>query len=126
LDKSRPKNFPKQGDTLYFGNRTSSKLVRCYEKSELGCFRVELQLNSRFLRRFPDLVVGDLATVVQSLYPNHLQFVNIAWPRLDRRLTMIQPGMIKLLKALRRKKSLHEFWTFLRQNLELSNLDPNH
>jgi hypothetical protein len=70
---------------LYYGGRKTDKLVRCYEKKNLGVFRVEMELHSGLLReiRTPD----DFWYLPDVVYPSHFQFVTVDWRRLEEYLS---------------------------------------
>jgi hypothetical protein len=74
---------------LRYGGRPSDKLVRCYLKQSIGCFRVELELHSALLLRFGAVRVEDLAKLPASLYPKHIKFVRLDWQALKKR----RPGL---------------------------------
>jgi hypothetical protein len=78
--KSRPNTRIHHADTLRFGTRNSAKLVRCYQKANLGAYRVEIQLNSCWMRKHDVRSFQDLRILSALLIPNHFRFV-----RLDRR-----------------------------------------
>jgi hypothetical protein len=71
---------------LYYGSRKSGKLVRCYEKPEVGAYRVELELHSGLLRRHEISGIDDLARLLDVICPKHLQFVDFDWTHLGRHL----------------------------------------
>jgi hypothetical protein len=73
--------------TLRYGGRQCPKLVRCYLKKQLGCFRVELEIHRPLLRKYGVEKVFDLATVATTLIPAHMKFVAIRWSRLETYLT---------------------------------------
>jgi hypothetical protein len=74
---------------LYYGGRKTNKLVRCYQKSTLGVFRVELELHSGLLHDISTL--DDLLYLPDVVYPNHFQFVAFDWNRLEQYLSR-RPG----------------------------------
>jgi hypothetical protein len=81
--KSR-RRFDRGGpEQLRYGGRGSSKLVRCYWKRQVGCFRVELELHSALLRRYSVCKVHQLGNVVANLCPAHVRFVSIRWSKLE-------------------------------------------
>lgn len=69
---------------LYYGGRKTDKFVRCYQKSTLGVFRVELELHSGLLRDISTL--DDFLYLPDAVYPKHLQFVEFDWSRLEQHL----------------------------------------
>ncbi len=70
---------------LYYGSRKSDKLVRCYEKLEVGAYRVELELHSGLLGRHSISVPDDLVRLPE-LVPKHFQLVDLDWNQLRRYL----------------------------------------
>jgi hypothetical protein len=71
---------------LRFGGRGSPKLVRCYWKPALDCFRVELELHAALLRRFSIADITDLPKVRRAVFPRHFRFVGFKWRRLESHL----------------------------------------
>lgn len=82
LGKSRRRK-QQSADVLYFGTRKSDKFVRCYEKEELGIYRVEPEFHSQLLRRESISTLDDFEGLPDLIYPKHLQFVEIDWNRLQ-------------------------------------------
>jgi hypothetical protein len=76
----------KRGRVRYWGGRKSDKYVRAYEKPELACYRVELELHSRLLRRARVATVKDPCELPSIICPAHFQFVDVDWERLHRHL----------------------------------------
>ena len=74
---------------LYYGNRKTDKLIRCYRKNCLGVFRLELELHSRLLRDISTL--DDFLFLPDVVYPKHCQFVAVDWARLQQYLSR-KPG----------------------------------
>jgi len=118
----------KRDEHLYYGSRKSDKLVRCYEKSEVGSYRVELELHSGLLRRNGICVLDDLVHLPDLVHPKHLQFVALEWNRLSRHLARKlgdrsdgviagarrrTPSILRLQRYLRRKGvfNTHRFLT---------------
>jgi hypothetical protein len=67
---------------LYYGSRKSDKFVRCYEKIEVGAYRVELELHSGLLRRHNISALNDLARLPELVYPKHFDIVDFDWDHL--------------------------------------------
>jgi hypothetical protein len=67
---------------LRYGSRGSAKMVRCYPKKQLDCYRTELEIHSGLLRKQRISRVRDLSTLVARLFPAHIQFVAIRWKKL--------------------------------------------
>jgi hypothetical protein len=70
-------------DSLRFGGRLCPKLVRCYFKKELGCFRVELEIHRSLLRKAGVEKVSNLGTAAVITVPAHLKFVAFRWSKLQ-------------------------------------------
>jgi hypothetical protein len=104
--------------SLRYGGRRSDKLVRCYAKRELGVFRVELELHSSLLRSHNIVRLGDLPTVVNFVYPKHLQFVDFEWTRLKRHLDRKMGGRAPAVfsQARKRAASIGRVARFLRNH----------
>jgi hypothetical protein len=75
--------------TLRYGSRSSPKLVRCYGKTTLRTYRVELELHSALLRKYAITNVGGLYELASKIATSHIRFVRIDWenvaPDLKRR-----------------------------------------
>jgi hypothetical protein len=69
--------------TLRYGSRSSPKLVRCYRKTPLGSYRLELELHSALLRKYSITNVGQLYAVASKLVSGHIRFVRIDWDKLE-------------------------------------------
>lgn len=76
--------WARKNNTLYYGTRKSDKLVRGYEKPEVGGYRVEMESHSGLLRRHGIVELDDLARLPEVLCPKHLQFVDLDWDHLRR------------------------------------------
>jgi hypothetical protein len=68
-----------------FGSRGSMKMVRCYPKSQLNAYRVELEIHSGLLRRFGIKKCEDVY-MATKVFPSHVDFVGVRWGRLARSL----------------------------------------
>jgi hypothetical protein len=71
---------------LYYGSRKSDKLVRCYEKTEVGAYRVELEAHSGLLRRNGIVSLDDLIRLPELICPKHFSLVALDWDQLRRYL----------------------------------------
>jgi hypothetical protein len=80
--KSRRQPNPAGRDYVRYGTRASSKLIRCYSKHELNCFRVELESHGQLLQRHAISQVGQLGSFASRLYPDHIRFVAFRWSKL--------------------------------------------
>jgi len=68
--------------TLRYGGRACPKLIRCYFKNALDCYRVEAEIHRSLLRKLGARKVGDLALVAMKLAPAHLKFACLRWRKL--------------------------------------------
>jgi hypothetical protein len=101
---------------LRWGNRKSDKLVRAYEKPEVGAYRVELEFHPRQLRREQILTLDDLDDLADVICPQHFQFVEVDWQRLQRQLKKFgSRGKYVLAEARTRAKSLSRVRRYLRR-----------
>ena len=102
---------------LYYGSRKSGKLVRCYEKPEVGAYRVELELHSGLLQRHSIVGLDDLARLPEVLCPKHVQFVDFDWNRLARYLAnkIEDRSDLVIAGARRRKISILRLQRYLRR-----------
>jgi hypothetical protein len=102
---------------LRYGSRKSDKLVRCYEKVELGAYRVEPEVHSGLLRRNSISVLGDLVRLPELLCPKHFNLVDFDWDRLRRHLAnkMRSSSDGVLAGARRRRTSILRLQRYLRR-----------
>jgi hypothetical protein len=101
---------------LRWGNRKSDKLVRAYEKPEVGAYRIELEFHPRLLRREQILTLDDLDDLADLICPQHFQFVEVDWQRLQRQLKKLGSlGKYVLAGAQKRANSLSRVRRFLRR-----------
>lgn len=98
---------------LYYGSRKTDKLVRCYQKTTLGVFRVELELHSGLLHDISKL--DDFLYLPDVVYPKHFQFVAFNWSRLEQYLskTFGDEGRRIIAGAKRRSPSLQRVRRYL-------------
>jgi hypothetical protein len=80
--KARPAKSDKE--VLRWGNR-HSKMAKVYFKPEIGCWRFELELNSRFLNKYRIVDPYDFPRLAEIL-TSHISFQTINLQRLMRRL----------------------------------------
>lgn len=73
-------------DQLRFGSRQSPKLVRCYWKTELQRYRVELELHGSLLRSLAIRNITNLPEVATRLCPGHISFERVDWDKLEAHL----------------------------------------
>jgi hypothetical protein len=84
--KSRARNSRLFANTLRYGGRRSDKLVRCYVKGNLQCFRIELEIHSSLLRRHGLVRFEDLRKLPHLLCPTHIWFARLDWQAVVRHL----------------------------------------
>jgi hypothetical protein len=70
------------GESLRYGSRRSPKLVRCYLKEALGCYRVELEIHSALLRSLGVNDVRQIYLIASMVYLKHIRFVGVRWKKL--------------------------------------------
>jgi hypothetical protein len=131
--KTRPRTSRRYPGKLRYGGRRSDKLVRCYFKKQIGCFRVELELHANLLRRFGIVRLEDLKKLPGLLHPRHIKFARVNWQKLNKHLSHqhasgmqgAQPGVVptasihKTLGFLRKcagVKNAHRFLLSMRVN----------
>lgn len=103
---------------LYYGGRKADKYVRCYQKDELGVFRVEVELHSGLLRRNDIATLDDFIYLPEVIHPKHLQFVTFDWGRLEQHLNRgpSDDGSRIIAGAKRRAASLRRVRHYLTRN----------
>jgi hypothetical protein len=84
LEKAAPVQKREKQRPIYYGSRKAAKLVRCYQKEELGVYRVEAGLHSPILRRNDISTLDDFINLPEIIYPRHFQFVDFDWSRVNR------------------------------------------
>jgi hypothetical protein len=100
---------------LYWGGRKCGKLVRCYRKKQLRCYRIELELHSRFLRDHIKSL-DDVDAVAVIIHPRHFQFVDVDWESLERHLRQKHHAHKLIAGAKRRLASLSRLRRYLRKH----------
>ena len=82
------------GTTLHerWGSARSSKVVRAYAKFEASSFRIEFQLNARFLRKHQINHASDFAKLATILSSHHICFATLDDNKLRRALAAQQPA----------------------------------
>jgi hypothetical protein len=107
----------KRKSNLYYGSRKSDKFVRCYEKPEVGAYRVELELHSGLLRRHSISVLNEFARLPELVCPKHLQLVDLDWKQLGQHLANKIGGRSDgvIAGARRRKMSILRLQRYLRR-----------
>ena len=109
--------------TLTYGTNNSDSYARCYQKSELDCYRVEVQFHSRWLRaraiRSPD----DICRAASELVPARISFVQLDFNHLYNHLLVTRGARATELIAevRRRSHALHRALKYLKTELEIHN-----
>ena len=98
-----------------WGSARSNKVVRAYAKFEASSFRIEFQLNSRFLRKHGINHASDFAQLATILSSHHICFAKLDDNKLRehlRRSALPHKTRAELLKAV--AKSRKSLWSTLR------------
>jgi hypothetical protein len=120
--KSKPRNSHLFADSLRYGGRRCDKLVRCYRKKDLQCFRIELEMHSPQLRRYGLTRFEDLQRLPPLLCPKHIRFVKLDWEATVRHLARRGVSASRIAELARiRSHSVHAALAFLRNVLGVSN-----
>ena len=110
--------------TLRYGTRRSAKLVRCYWKAELNCFRVELELHQAWLSQHNIFTIEDFHNLPTLILPRHMRFVRLNLIALRRHLKTRGATIAHFDElASAESRSLHEVLQLLRHQLGVSNPD---
>jgi hypothetical protein len=106
--KSRPGHSEPSSERLTYGTRKSTKFVRAYEKANVGGYRVELQLNSEWLRLRDIRELPDLVRLPALIFPKHFKFARLDWDSIEAAL-LHRSGTQRtaLRKAKRKGGSIH-------------------
>jgi hypothetical protein len=116
--KSRRRRELEHPGELRYGARRSGKFVRCYSKTEVHAFRVELELHSSLLRKLRINTISDVS-YVSSVHPKHFRLVRFEWHRLRRYLARRFPGKSRRILGVTRRKarsSLQRAMKYLRRS----------
>jgi hypothetical protein len=115
--KSRPNHSRLLKHGALLGSRKGGKLIRIYNKKQLGVLRVEVEVHSAWLRRFGIATLRDMHKLPQALFPQHLRFVNVNWNAVGRYLSRrgLSSGHI-INHAKHRGDSIHAVMEFLRNS----------
>ena len=122
--RSQPKPSGKVTD--YWGTRKGSKLAKSYWKSEIGRFRLELELRSRFLRRHNIEDPYDFQEFAQMLPRHHVWFTRIDDLKLIdhlRRRGLTGEEIIRICRHVDAlKKSIHAALSYLHRKVRINNV----
>jgi hypothetical protein len=116
--KSRRRHDRGGEGQLRYGGRQSPKLVRCYWKPRLHCYRIELELHSALLRLIGVTDISEFGRLY-GIVPSHFCFAAISFRRLERHLLRKfgEDGQVLLVETrLRAAKSLRLALSFLKRN----------
>jgi|SRR5579862_811490 len=109
-----------------YGRAKSSKTVRVYVKFEASIFRIELQLQARFLRQHKINHASDFAKLAKILPIHHVYFAALYSAKLQKQLLRSVPSRTRrneILKAVAaRKTSLWATLRYLRRDAKLTNV----
>jgi len=97
------------------GTTRSAKVVRAYAKFEAASFRIEFQLNARFLRKHNINHTSDFAKLATILPGNHIYFASLDNQKLRehlRRSGLPHNTKIEILKTVAQSRS--SLWATLR------------
>jgi hypothetical protein len=114
--KSR-QTVTERAEHLRYGTRKSAKLVRCYEKTELSVYRVELELHSSFLQKHQVTSIENLQKLHHVLLPKHICFCQAKWHKLKRYLVRRfgrTTGDFLWSECRRKRERMASFKTYLR------------
>ena len=105
------------GTALYakWGSHRSSKIARAYAKFEASSFRIEFQLNARFLRKHGINHTSDFAKLATILSSQHIYFAALDGTKLRehlRRSALPHKTKTEILKTV--AKSRKSLWSTLR------------
>jgi hypothetical protein len=107
---------------LRYGGRHSSTMVRCYEKSEFGCFRVEPELHSPWLRKFGIKRPSDLSKLSSLLDSRRIKFVSVNWGLLSEHLRRKGHAPSAIADIRSADRSIHRILRYLRDEVGLVNV----
>lgn len=114
--KSRPIRLGQQG------SRRSAKFVRYYYKRGINAFRVELQLQSAWLRLGGINRLEDFANLPALIVPRHLRFVHLHEETLANHLRRRGLPVQRILsRAKAHAASIHEVQAYLRKEVGIHN-----
>jgi len=109
--------------TLRYGSPKGPKLVRAYAKGETTSYRIEVQLQGNWLRRYGVADLEDLQQLPALLIPKHLRFVAIDWDGLAAHLARNNPSAERILaECQKREKLLQRATSYLRDEEGLRNV----
>jgi hypothetical protein len=111
--RMRPNNRYPNAD--WFGAPGSDKFLRCYEKPQVGAYRIELQMNAKFLEAHAIRNAGDFPRL-DAIVARQIVFFRVDWRRLSAYVRRnLRYSDVILRKARERKGNLDQLLRFLRE-----------
>lgn len=113
--KSRLRHRPKYPQAAWLGTARAAKLVRSYPKVPVDGFRIELQLNSKFLEKRGINVPADFLRLV-GIAKSQIEFFDVNWSSLSRSVKRHYPQNAGILikEVRQRSEVLGELLKYLR------------
>lgn len=110
------------GDMLYFGTRRSPVFCRCYWKTEIDSFRIELEVHSEWLQKNGIATPDDFAKFPDLVARKHVAFYKIDPLKLTLALQRLGvPVESTLRKVASRQHDLSLALRYLRSKVGLTN-----
>lgn len=107
---------------LRYGTRHSKTLVRAYDKSEIKCFRVEIELHSAWLRGFRIFEPRHLSKLPALLCFDRVWFGELKWEVLAEYFDRKNYDGSSLRKMREESYSIHRTLSLLRRHFGLVNV----
>ena len=104
-------------ENLRYGSRSSPKIVRCYAKTGIEKYRVELEIHGALLRKMGIIDIPDLYLIASKALPKHVRVVGIRWRKLEayllRRFGTSGRTVLAETRRIRDEISLRDAMVFL-------------
>jgi hypothetical protein len=112
--RSKPEQNPKYPGLWRYGNRNSSRFVRCYWKEEINAYRVEIELRSRRLResKNADRTFNRLRSL--DIFPEDLCFLRLNADLLAASLRRCGRPVDRIVRTVGELSDLHRKLSYLR------------
>lgn len=121
--KSQPASSRSYVGRAVYGGRKASKYVRCYRKTELDSFRIELEFHSAWLRQSGVRELHDLTKMPNLVCPSHIRFVRIDLVRLREHLLRRGCDADKIIgRMMAHSYSIQQAMQFLRTSARVHNV----